>query len=130
MCDSIPLHSCHHFGRVDYPNGEQTSVSCCICNNVNLQNKRENLRLWKIQRKISKAFGLLEYYTSNQWDFNNEQALEARKLMNETERNIYRVEVQNLDLEEYIYNSIHGARLYVLKEGDETLPTARRHMKM
>lgn len=31
---------------------------------------------------------------------------------------------------EYFEHCIHAARLYILKESDETIPAARRHMKV
>lgn len=31
---------------------------------------------------------------------------------------------------EHFEDCIHGARLYILKEPDDTIPAARRHMKM
>lgn len=93
------------------------------------RNKQESYRLWKIQQKLTKSFCLLEYYVNRQWEFSNVQALEARSLMNETERRIYQLERKDFNPENYVCNSIHGLRLYVLKEGDETLPTARRHIK-
>lgn len=31
---------------------------------------------------------------------------------------------------EYFEHCIHAARLYILKESDETIPAAKRHMKV
>lgn len=86
--------------------------------------------LWKVQQRITKGFEVFEYYANNQWDFNNEGSLKARDFLTETEKRIYKIDGQGLDIEDYFLNCIHAARLYVLKEGDETLPAARRHMKM
>lgn len=35
-----------------------------------------------------------------------------------------------IDMYEYFEHCIHAARLYILKEPDETIPAARRHMKV
>lgn len=35
-----------------------------------------------------------------------------------------------IDMYEYFEHCIHAARLYILKESDDTIPAARRHMKV
>lgn len=86
--------------------------------------------LWRVQQRISKGFEIFEFYANNQWDFNNDGSLEARRLMNDTEKQMFKVDGVGLDLEDYFYHCTHAARLYILKETDDTLPAARRHMKM
>lgn len=36
----------------------------------------------------------------------------------------------DIDMYEYFEDCIHAARLYILKESDDTIPAAKRHMKM
>ncbi|KAF2902454.1 hypothetical protein ILUMI_03730, partial [Ignelater luminosus] len=85
--------------------------------------------MWKIQQRINKGFEVFDYYANKQWDFNNDGSLMARRLMTEAEKELYKVDGEGLNIEEYFYHCIHSARLYILKESDETLPAARRHMK-
>lgn len=73
---------------------------------------------------------MFEYYANNQWDFDNSQSMEARSLLNAKERKIYKIDSDGLSLNEYFTDCVHAARLYILKETDDTLPGARRHMKM
>lgn len=86
--------------------------------------------MWRIQRRISKGFDVFEYYANHQWDFSNEETLKSREDMNEIEKEIYKVDGHGLDLEEYFYNCTRCARLYILKESDDTIPAAKRHMKV
>lgn len=51
-------------------------------------------------------------------------------MLNETEKKIFKIDRDDLDLEEYFTNCTHAARLYILNETDDTLPAARRHMKV
>ncbi|XP_037896038.1 uncharacterized protein LOC119641420 [Glossina fuscipes] len=53
-----------------------------------------------------------------------------RKLMNERERRTYIIEKVDLDLVDYFTNCTICARRLILKETDDTIPTARRHMKV
>lgn len=86
--------------------------------------------LWRIQQRITKGFEVFEYYANNQWDFNNEKSLELRELMNPKEKEKYKVDGSGMNYDEYFFNCIHAARVYILKEPDSTLPSARRHMKV
>lgn len=84
----------------------------------------------RVQRRINKGFEVFEYYANNQWDFKNEYVVEVRRIMNEKERMIYKCDGNDLDIDAYFEDCIRAARLYVLNEPMETLPAARRHLKM
>lgn len=84
----------------------------------------------KVQNRISKGFEVFEYYANNTWDFDNRFAVELRKRMNKLERRTYVIEKINLDLVDYFTNCTLCARRLILKETDDTIPAARRHMKM
>ncbi|XP_030766783.1 putative fatty acyl-CoA reductase CG5065 [Sitophilus oryzae] len=86
--------------------------------------------LIRVQKRILKGFEVFEYYANNQWDFNNDVCMEARKTMNPLEREKYKVDGDGVDYFEYFTDCVHAARLYILKETDDTLPAARRHMKV
>lgn len=83
-----------------------------------------------VQKRISKGFEVFEYYANNQWDFNNENSLSGRKLLNPRERKNYKVDGDGIDYFDYFLNCVHCTRLYILKESDASLPAAKRHMKM
>lgn len=73
---------------------------------------------------------MFEYYTNRQWDFRNEYAHVARKIMNERERKEFKIDGNDLDINQYLLDATHAARLYILNESPETLPAARRHIKV
>jgi Male sterility protein. len=87
-------------------------------------------RLMRVQRRINKGFEVFEYYTNKQWDFKNEYVVTMRRILNERERLEFKIEGDDLDIDEYIEDCIHAARLYILKESPETIPAARRHMRV
>ena len=84
----------------------------------------------RVQRRINKGFEVFEYYTNKQWHFRNECADEIRKMMNERERKVFKIDGNDLDINQYLLDATHAARLYVLNEPPETLPAARRHIKV
>lgn len=73
---------------------------------------------------------MFEYYANKQWDFNNENFVALRRKMNAKERKIFKIDGVDLDIDEYIVDCIHAARMYILNEPPETLPAARRHMRV
>ncbi|KDR11035.1 Putative fatty acyl-CoA reductase [Zootermopsis nevadensis] len=86
--------------------------------------------LLRVHRRINKGFEVFEYYANKQWDFKNENVIELRKRLNEKEKTIFKIDCIGVDINAYIVHCIHAARLYILNEPPETLPAARRHMKV
>lgn len=84
----------------------------------------------RVHRRINKGFEVFEYYANKQWDFKNKNAIELRKRLNEKEKTIFKIDCIGVDINAYIVHCIHAARLYILNEPPETLPAARRHMKV
>lgn len=77
-----------------------------------------------------KGFEVFEYYANRQWDFNNDDAMIARENLNPKERQIWKLYGDGINYYDYFKDCTHAARLYILKEGDESLPAARRHMRV
>ncbi|KAJ0182890.1 hypothetical protein K1T71_000866 [Dendrolimus kikuchii] len=86
--------------------------------------------LMRVQRRISKGFEVFEYYTNNQWDFKSDIAQTVRTRLNPRERRDYKVDSVGVDIMKYFEDCVRAARIYILKEYDDTLPAARRHMKV
>lgn len=86
--------------------------------------------LCRVQRRISKGFEVFEYYANRQWDFDNSSVLTARNRMNSLEYKKYQVHGDDMDKDEYFEACIRAARIYILKETPDTLPAARRHLRV
>nr|XP_012220659.1 PREDICTED: putative fatty acyl-CoA reductase CG5065 [Linepithema humile] len=86
--------------------------------------------LCRVHRRIMKGFEVLEYYGNNQWDFVNNHVLDIRKKINETEKRLYQVHGDDMDIDAYFEDCIRAARIYILNEPPETLPAARRHLRV
>nr|CAD7449193.1 unnamed protein product [Timema bartmani] len=84
----------------------------------------------RIQRRISKGFEVFEYYANNQWDFKNDHVHVLRKLMNPREKKAFKIDGEGLNIDSYFEDCISAARIYILNEPLDTLPAARRHMRM
>ncbi|KAJ8982561.1 hypothetical protein NQ317_005032 [Molorchus minor] len=86
--------------------------------------------LMRIQKRITRGFEVFEYYANNQWDFVNDDSLEARNILNPRERETYKLDGDGINYYDYFTNCVHCTRLYILNEPDDTIPAARRHMKV
>ncbi|XP_020291339.1 putative fatty acyl-CoA reductase CG5065 [Pseudomyrmex gracilis] len=84
----------------------------------------------RVQRRVKKGFEVFEYYMNNQWDFENTHADYVREKMNSTEYKKYQIHGEDLDIDAYFEDCIRAARIYVLNEPPETLPAARRHLRI
>ena len=84
----------------------------------------------RVQERINKGFEVFEYYANNQWEFRNEHVHHIRKIMNRKERRDWKVDGEDMDIREYFKDCVMAARIYILKEMPDTIPAAKRHMKM
>lgn len=84
----------------------------------------------RVQRRIQKGFEVFEYYANNQWDFDNSNLLEVRNKLNPVEYEKYQLHGEDMDIDAYFETCIRAARIYILNEPPETLPAARRHLRM
>uniref|UniRef100_A0A182HM10 Fatty acyl-CoA reductase n=1 Tax=Anopheles arabiensis TaxID=7173 RepID=A0A182HM10_ANOAR len=86
--------------------------------------------LWRIHQRIAKGFEVFEYYANNQWDFDNATILYLRTIINDEEKVKFKIDAGGVEIQEYFENCIRAARWYILKETDDTIPAAKRHMRV
>jgi fatty acyl-CoA reductase len=83
----------------------------------------------KIQRRIQGGLDVLQYYTTKEWVFRNENLKALPRTLTEKDREIFYTDIKMLDWDVYIRNFVLGTRHYYLKEDPATLPKARRHIR-
>ncbi|CAK1589999.1 unnamed protein product [Parnassius mnemosyne] len=86
--------------------------------------------LMRVHRRISKGFDVFEYYTNNQWDFQSDACQRLRVHLNAREKEDYKIDAIGVDIPNYFEDCVRAARVYILKETDDTIPAAKRHMKI
>ena len=83
----------------------------------------------RVHRKLAKGMEVLDYYTNNEWLFENTNALQIWAKLNDSEKMAYRIDLSEFDVTkvvEFFENGVLGARRYLLNQPDESLPSARR----
>jgi hypothetical protein len=72
----------------------------------------------------------LSYFTTKSWIFTNDKLLWLRTQVPPCDSRHFQLDrIETMDFTVFMKNALLGARLYLLKEGTETLPHARRHYK-
>ncbi|XP_008560558.1 putative fatty acyl-CoA reductase CG5065 [Microplitis demolitor] len=83
-----------------------------------------------IQKRISDGLEVLQYFTTRDWIFHNDQLMKLWEDMDPRDKKIFSIDFFAVEEAEYIKNIILGARVYCMKEKLETLPRARFHLKI
>ncbi|EAT34078.1 AAEL013648-PA [Aedes aegypti] len=86
--------------------------------------------LCRVHRRIANGFEVFEYYANNQWDFDNAGINHLRDQINEAEKAKFKIDAGGVEINEYFENCIWGARRFILKETDDSVPAAKRHMRV
>ncbi|KAK0077899.1 hypothetical protein PV325_003323 [Microctonus aethiopoides] len=82
----------------------------------------------RVQAKLSKAATCLEYFTTQQWNFSDDNVRKLGEQLTAEDRQIFMFDVKQIDWPSYLENYILGIRQFILKESPETLPAARSHI--
>jgi hypothetical protein len=70
----------------------------------------------------------LAYFMTKSWVFKNDKLLGLRTKVPPCDSKHFQLDaLETIDTETYFKNALEGGRLYLLKEGPETWPRARRH---
>lgn len=82
----------------------------------------------KVQEKLIKASQCLEYFTTHEWEFKDDNVRVLNTLLSPTDRAEFNVDVTTIDWDKYLEDYVLGIRHFIFKEKPETLPTARARM--
>lgn len=84
----------------------------------------------KAAQRVDNAVDVLDYYATNQWDFDSEIQNLFKSRLNDLEEDKYKVSSKGINLRKIISESCHGLRLYVDKSSDDSLPSAFKTIRM
>ncbi|KAG5899575.1 hypothetical protein JTB14_022905 [Gonioctena quinquepunctata] len=82
----------------------------------------------RIQDKLTKAAECLEYFTLNEWQFDDENVRNLVSTLNETDKREFCFDVAKINWEDYLENYILGMRRFIFKEDEDSLPKARQQL--
>ncbi|EZA60709.1 hypothetical protein DMN91_002292 [Ooceraea biroi] len=82
----------------------------------------------RIQAKLCKAAKCLEYFSTRQWNFRDDNVRRLWEQLSPEDRETFLFDVRQIDWPSYLENYILGIRHFILKESPDTLPAARSHI--
>lgn len=82
----------------------------------------------KAQKQIETAMASLEYFTTNQWNFQTENMTNLWKEISDTDRKIFNFDMKCINWREYMELYCLGIRKYYLKEDEKTIPDSIKRM--
>lgn len=87
-----------------------------------------SFRMVKIQDKLAKAVECLEYFTTHQWRFNDDNVRDLFNHMSIKDRENFQVDVCDINWDVYFEKYILGLRGFLCKQSSKTLPSSRAKM--
>lgn len=82
-----------------------------------------------VQKRVSQGLKVLQYYTTRDWVFKNDNLLKLHEEMNSVDKAKFWLDGTTIDCNEYLLNYILGTRHFLLKEKPESIPKARAMLK-
>ncbi|XP_014261584.1 putative fatty acyl-CoA reductase CG5065 [Cimex lectularius] len=82
----------------------------------------------KVQKKIQDGLEVLQYFTTRQWQFSNDNILRMRESLSQNDKEVFNLDFERVEVDPYLTSCILGARQYLLKEDLKSLPRCRRNL--
>lgn len=82
----------------------------------------------RVQAKLSKAAKCLEYFSTKEWNFRDDNVRRLGEQLSPEDRETFMFDVRQIDWPSYLEHYILGIRQFILKESPDTLPAARSHI--
>uniref|UniRef100_A0AAR5Q418 Fatty acyl-CoA reductase n=1 Tax=Dendroctonus ponderosae TaxID=77166 RepID=A0AAR5Q418_DENPD len=84
--------------------------------------------LVKVQSKLSKAAACLEYFTMQEWEFDDANVSALSVSLSDADRAEFCFDVAKINWENYLENYILGIRRFIFKEDTSSIPKARKQI--
>ncbi|KAJ3618778.1 hypothetical protein MTP99_005590 [Tenebrio molitor] len=84
----------------------------------------------KNYRRLNNMMDLISYFSTRRWTFEQDNVLELWDQMGKDDKKMFKFSMEDTDWVEYIRNNILGARMYLLKETPDTIPRAKKKLKI
>lgn len=82
----------------------------------------------RIAQKLDRAASCLEYFTTHEWCFSNDNVQELWSTLSEADQQTFNFALSALHWPTYMEQYCLGTKRFVMKEELTTLPSARKHL--
>lgn len=84
----------------------------------------------RVQKKIFIGLGVLQFFTTRQWQFKSDKFKEVYQKLSLEEKKIFNMNTEEVEEIEYLKSCVLGGREFCLKEPLSTIPKARIQLKL
>ncbi|KFW08602.1 Fatty acyl-CoA reductase 1, partial [Fulmarus glacialis] len=102
-----------HVGQTSYP-----PLTLLLC-----------FRMMKIINRLHKSMMLLQYFSTQSWDWSSDNMNILMSHLNTEDKKLYNFDVRQLHWSEYIESYCLGAKKYLLNEDMAGIPAAKQHLR-
>lgn len=85
-------------------------------------------RMIKIQNKLAKAVECLEYFTTHQWRWQDDNVRNLLTYMSPKDRENFKFDVREIHWDGYLEKYVLGFREFLFKQSPKSLPSSRKKM--
>lgn len=85
--------------------------------------------LSRLYERLSNSMGLLEFFATNEWAFNNTNTQQLFESLQPSDKDQFNFNVLAIDWSSYVQSYCFGIRQYILKEDMNNLDLAKRHLR-
>ncbi|XP_050539331.1 fatty acyl-CoA reductase wat-like [Daktulosphaira vitifoliae] len=89
----------------------------------------KKLRMVDQYKKIEKFTDILVYFSTKEWNFNNMNVKKLLGRLSETDKALYPFDLKQLKWNDYLHTYHEGILKFLLNEGPEKLPAAKKRLK-
>lgn len=82
----------------------------------------------KVQDKLAKSVQCLEYFTTHQWSFHNENVAKLLDAMSENDKQNFQFDVRTIEWENYVEKYVLGFRQFLFKQDPSSLEASRKRL--
>lgn len=82
--------------------------------------------MMKISRYSNQILRVLQYFSNREWGFHRNNITDMMNVMTLKDRNIVKLDLQDMDWKKYITNYQMGMKKFLLRENSESTNAARR----
>ncbi|CAK1546402.1 unnamed protein product [Leptosia nina] len=80
------------------------------------------------ERKMRAMNDVLSFFALRQWHFRTDNVKKLKLRLTPQDRMIYNLDPKSIDWDDQYKNFVIGTRKYLLKESDDNIPVAKRHL--
>ncbi|NWX85650.1 FACR1 reductase, partial [Nothoprocta ornata] len=88
-----------------------------------------SFRMMKIINRLHKSLMLLQYFSTQSWDWSSDNMNMLMSHLNPEDKKLYNFDVRQLHWSEYIESYCLGAKKYLLNEDMSGIPAAKQHLR-